>query len=376
MPSTLSKWDLIRQEPYRVLFPLAIYAGVSGAFHWITFGLGSGKWNVMLHVGLQVPAYMGLFAAGFLATAVPRFTGTESASRREAAWLMLLSVAVVGAPAAQSWAVTAGTFLVFLGFLAMFLGSRMRRAKQMPPGVFPWVATGLGYAAVGCMSYIAGAAGGLPWLAQGFMMALILATAPLVGHRILEHAPGQGRRIPFLPTALALTASFVLESWTPAAWSGPWVTRLAYGLRGATLAIVFARSGLLALPGRKIPHAMLFWIALCATALGPLAVAAFPAHRAGLLHITLIGGFSLMMLMVATRVTLVHGGAKALVEAPYLPATVYGGLVFLAAILRAAAEFIPSAYGPLLAAAASAWCLAQILFVIYPGRKLLVGPGH
>src|SRR5262249_29564844 len=69
-------------EPFRVLFPLGVLVTWVAVGHWLAYGTGLiATYSCLLHGVIQMQAFVGAFAAGFLLTALPRRTGSPPASR-------------------------------------------------------------------------------------------------------------------------------------------------------------------------------------------------------------------------------------------------------------------------------------------------------
>src|SRR5438552_15620088 len=70
-------------DPYRIFFPLGIVLGAMGVSIWplYYFGITEG-YSGRAHAFVQTDGFLYSFIAGFLLTAIPRFTGTEPPSRR------------------------------------------------------------------------------------------------------------------------------------------------------------------------------------------------------------------------------------------------------------------------------------------------------
>src|SRR4051812_23811183 len=84
-------------DPYRILFPLGILTGIAGVSVWPLYywGVASG-YNGRSHAFVQTDSFIYAFIAGFLWTAIPRFTGTTTPSRlAQYAVAALLAVAAV-----------------------------------------------------------------------------------------------------------------------------------------------------------------------------------------------------------------------------------------------------------------------------------------
>jgi uncharacterized protein involved in response to NO len=66
-------------DPYRIFFPLGIALGAAGVSIWLLYyyGLTEG-YSGRAHAFVQTDGFLYAFIAGFLLTAIPRFTGTES----------------------------------------------------------------------------------------------------------------------------------------------------------------------------------------------------------------------------------------------------------------------------------------------------------
>ena len=70
-------------DPYRIFFPLGIILGMFGVSIWplYYYGLTPG-YSGRAHAFVQTDGFLFAFIAGFLLTAIPRFTGTQAPSRR------------------------------------------------------------------------------------------------------------------------------------------------------------------------------------------------------------------------------------------------------------------------------------------------------
>lgn len=340
----------LRSEPYRILFPLGLLGGVSGILHWLFFALGGQSAGLTLHVALQVPGYIGIAGAGFLATALPRLTQSPGASRPEFGVLLAASGALLLVPLSNSLPLVATAFALDLAFLALFTARRFhaaRNAGRTVPTSFRWVFMAVLLAGAGCLLASAHPRFAVRLLTQGYVFPLIMAVAPFVGPNYLRRekercAPTYALRVPLagdiLPASL-FVLSFLLEGW---AGEGELLLRPAYLLRGLVLVFLLHRADLLAPPSLRLP----------------------------LLHATFIAGFSLMFLMIATRVVRMHGGRRDFLEIPYRPAWAMGSAVVAAAAFRMAADFFPELYFHLIGCAAGLWLLAHFLFFILLGRYL------
>src|SRR5215510_15562617 len=70
-------------DPYRIFFPLGIILGVTGVAMWPLYYFAiTASYSGRVHAYVQTDGFLYAFIAGFLLTAIPRFTGTESPSRR------------------------------------------------------------------------------------------------------------------------------------------------------------------------------------------------------------------------------------------------------------------------------------------------------
>src|SRR5437868_10621732 len=69
-------------DPYRIFFPLGIILGAAGVSIWPLYYYGVTEgYSGRAHALVQTDGFLYAFVVGFLLTAIPRFTGTETPSR-------------------------------------------------------------------------------------------------------------------------------------------------------------------------------------------------------------------------------------------------------------------------------------------------------
>ena len=112
-------------------------------------------------------------------------------------------------------------------------------------------------------------------------------------------------------------------------------------------------------------HRRMFWLALLLVPVGELAAGARPALRIPLLHLTFVGGFSLLVFAVSFHVVFLHTGREALARARPWPVALVGTLVLLAAAARACAEHFSRHYFEALATASSLWLAGALIWGAY-----------
>jgi uncharacterized protein involved in response to NO len=199
-------------------------------------------------------------------------------------------------------------------------------------------------------------------------MALAPMLTPLICHGAApaELAPADAhrqRRWHLFAAALFL-ASFALQHGLS--------EQLGASLRGAVVAAQLIVAGKI-LQSPTVPglHRRLYRVALWFVPLGELAAGARPAWRVPFLHLTFIGGFSLLVFAVSLHVVFLHTGREPKASGWSRPAFAVGVLTIAAALARATAERFSLHYFEALAIASSLWLIAALVWGLFLGGMLL-----
>jgi uncharacterized protein involved in response to NO len=107
------------------------------------------------------------------------------------------------------------------------------------------------------------------------------------------------------------------------------------------------------------------WIAHWLVILSLWLVAAVPRYRIDFLHVLFIGGFTLLILAVGTRVTLSHGGHSLTLERSSWPLRIGLTTGLVAMLARIGAPFAPFSYFEHLAFAGLLWIGGMLFWGFY-----------
>ncbi len=344
----------VAPEPYRLLFPLGILAAVAGSVVWPATWLGVLGYPGVLHRELMIPGFEQCFVSGFLLTAMPAFTHGPRCSRLElglavAAALATLTAALLGSPPA-----VAGTQLASVLLLVTALARRVARSRQLPPEEFAFVAFGLAAGLLGLCLQLAGAFNAAPSLPARFperlvSLGMVLSLVVGLGSLLVPTFAGMprplalpgiagpherhGRRPFYLAIVAVLALSFLTDAIA--------IARVGPLLRAAAVSTMMVVGWKLTRrPGHRTLHAHALWLSGWAILVGLWLTALLPALELAGLHIVFIGGFALLTLAIATRVTVAHGSHPLAVEPGVLsPAIV--ALLGITLACRLAAEADP-----------------------------------
>lgn len=314
-------------DPYQWFFPLGIVFGLVGVGLWIAFQLK--LWVAypgLVHSELMIGGFFLTVAAGFLMTAIPRFTGTGSANLFEkvTVWTMAGLALVVGL--ADSRIMFHALVWLELVLLGVFGLRRIRGSKFTPPPSFVLVGLGLGFGLLGagllCVHDVTTLPSGLALFGRqlfvyGMFYGLVLGIGSQLLPRIMgthtntllqlgptpmnpaaRDAKKTGR---FLIVGALLLVSFVLEAWL--SLQAGWLLR---AIVVSVVVVVAWQVYRLPAPRGVLPWCL--WVSAWMLVLGGWPGAVAPSFHVHGIHMLFIGSLSLMIFSVATRVVLSHGG--------------------------------------------------------------------
>lgn len=339
--------------------------GLAGVAIWPLYTFGAtASYSGRAHALVQTDGFLYAFIAGFLLTAVPRLTGTEPPSR--AVQYCLAAMLLVSVAASELRAFVLGTtmFVAAHATLLVLLARRFVRRRQNPPPSFVLIGAGLlagacgAVIAAGVAWEIAPAAWDLPgkrMLTEGMVLLLVLGVGGFLGPRLLGFAtlpvPGQshpGSTLPWSAAALAIFVSVPAEYGLSLAWMA--VIRAA-----VVTVVVLPALQLWRTPAVKTTLSWTVWTAFWVIVVGVWHAAFAPRYRVDFLHMLFVGGFSLLILAVATRVTLSHGGKDLALERRSWPLRIGLTLGLIAMLARIGAPFATASYFEHLSFAALLW---------------------
>ncbi len=377
-------------EPFRLLFPLGVFFGLTGVLLWPAYVWGGiDTYPVLMHTRIMIECFLAAFVIGFLGTALPRLLDVPKVRGREALLYtagLLLSF-TLHLNAQHLWGDL--LFLLTFGGFVAALAYRARARKDVPPPAFVLVLIGLLCALFGTISFVLAAVwtngpeyplyqAGRLLLYQGFLLFPLMGVGAFLLPRFfdlpnkqnfpesLSPPPGWWRSAGFaFACGLLGLLSFALEFFQ--------YLSAAYLLRAGALLLYFWRE----VPIHKAKFntgslAMSLRIALLSIPLGYVIMAILPARQITFLHIVFITGFSLLTLTVATRVIFGHGGRSALFARSLWSIRALVALILLAVATRVSADWMPDVRLTHYAYAALAWATAVVIWAI----RVLPGVRH
>lgn len=370
-------------QPYQILFPIGALYAISGALVWILFAFGWIAYPGTTHAHWMVGGFLFSFVMGFLMTAIPKFTGSHGASQRElqfACVLALASFALMNPLRGQ--AMRYGIALSILLFLCFYGGRRFRARLHSPPKHFVFLLVGLISGIVGSAMLLGTELTGtfteltLPariLLYQGTIFCFVLGVGgklitallgwdagPMIQITSLQktrtHPITQAFRSAITWQVALVVFSFAIE-FTPLAAQG----RLIRAFVASWIAL--SKWQIHRAPRVRGRLTNWLWISTWGLISGLWIYALIPAAGIHGLHLAYISGFGLMTLMVASRVTLAHGGYGMELELRSRAIRWTGGLIVFAAMTRFVAPWT-SSYSRHLAYAAVTWIAALLIWIV------------
>jgi len=378
----------VAAEPYRVFFPLATLAGLTGVAMWpLHLGGWLETYPGIAHARLMVHGFFFGFIMGFLGTALPRVVGARPLTP---GWLVLwLGTYVTMVLSLVTGHVLAGdvAFLSLIGLLLAFAATRFRTRTDLPPPGFALVGLGL---SCGIAGGVIGVASGLAeidpfWVVlqrllsyQGMVMLPVLG----VGGFLLPRFFGLPNRQD-LPESRAITCKWLGSAAVALSVGGLIVAsfvaealghvRSAHALRGLVAAayllrqVPFYRSGL---PKNAVSRVLR--VGFAAAWLGLLTIAVFPEWRVALLHTTLVGGLAVITFVVATRVIFGHSGNLKLLSLRNRWLWIAWGLMIFGMLSRIVGDFLPRIMASHYNYGAACWIAGVLLWAVYVLPKVCV----
>lgn len=360
-------------DAYRYFFPVGWLVGLWGVFLWVLFPRAWVSYPGLQHPDLMVGGFFLCFIAGFLMTAIPRFTDTFGPSRREQFFAMLwCGFLLLAALFFRQVYFYALVFCLFV-FLLRYGFIRFRRRKGNPPPSFVFLAFGLGAGTLGSLILLitqisSVVPGSLQSLARlFFLQAYVLCLVVGVGSRLVPALlgfaplPTESRRFKspdrsfYSILGILFLTTYLLENFID--------MRLGYLVRSILLSyILIILWRIYKLPARKAVQTYFIWASAWCVLLGHWGIVFFIPYRIHLLHVILVSGLALMTLMIAVRVSLSHGKHSMMIETKSKALLVAGFLIFLAGFTRLSAGFAPVLYQSHLLYAAWTWILALVIW--------------
>ncbi|MCO5062348.1 MAG: NnrS family protein [Kiritimatiellae bacterium] len=365
-------------EPYRLLFPLGTLLALAGVSLWplflykiIPFYPGAP------HARTMIEGFSACFILGFLSTALPHML---AAPRFTLAEIVLWCLGLLSASALHLAMRPIAGDLTFAGTLILFLGCvavRIPRSNDRPPPGLPTVFLGVLCALAGSLLQVIDLYTALPAFVQPFSrlllnQAFLLLPVMGVGAFILPVFVGYPRRqSPHLLAArphgwlreTAYMAMLGLIVIATIAIEAVGYVRIGNLLRGLLLLFFLARH--LPVHRRQENPGTIAWLtrlALMALPIGFLLIPIWSNIKLSWLHILYINGLALLILSVASRVIVAHGGFQRLFRAQWSVLWWIFALITLAMLTRVAADWIPTRQYTHYAYAAITWIAGLLIW--------------
>jgi uncharacterized protein involved in response to NO len=364
-------------EPFRIFFPLGIAASLIGVSHWLWYFAGlTESYSCIYHGLIQIQGFELSFATGFIMTALPRFLETKRATPVEVFLGALLAILGVLCLYQELWFEAQVCTILLVLNLSLFAIRRYRARKDELPSTFYLIFFGVIHALLGGILILWPIQGfvklGHKMVEQGMMLCFILAAGPYLGPRLMgtkevDLSVTAKSVLVNMATGTLLMASFWIETG--------WSSQIGVLIRAAVVTTRGLTSIHMHLPGSKpLWHLRFLRISFWCVAGGLWLAAIFPDYDILSLHMTFIGGFSLLTFLIATRIISSHCGFEDLWGRNTKSGITLGITFILAVASRMASDFFTDYYFGMLHIASGFWLTGALTWAIVFLPKLL--PWH
>ena len=343
----------LRREPFRLFFPLAILTSIVGVSLWpLVYAGWLSYYPGEAHARLMIQGFVGGFALGFLGTAFPKMIGSPSLTWPELGALLVSYSACVIAHAFANIAAGDGCFLFTWIFMVSCLAIRVAFLRNdLPPPGFVLAGMGLVSGIVGTTMLLIGRIVvpsefqrtlGHLLLYEGFILGPIIGIGSFLFPRFLLPNPFTEERPTWNRSALSalLVGLAVLGTYLAQASGYALVPPI---VRAGIVSVYLIYQVALFQAGRGTGTLsfMLRTSVICLL-LGILVSGVAPMFQIAVKHLLFVGGYGLLILAIASRVTWGHSGNIHLAEGKRHSLRYILGFVMFAMATRVIADFIPA----------------------------------
>lgn len=342
-----SKATTIYNEPYRLMFPLGTLFLLWGIFLWIPQIWSQDSYPVLTHRTLVLNGFMAMFVGGFLMTAIPKFSRTQSAHKFETLSFAFMALVII----ALSYTTHENLILWCSSLQAILLFSfafrRFRITTASPPFSFVFIFVGI------ILWILSGIAGSLfsevPQVSlqyDGAILAFILGIGSKLIPGILGHSEvlspanflkEKKHYLKTVPSYFYLLMTLYVLSFLIELQYGNWLRFLI------VLFISMKFWKLYLLPPTKTALTYSIWLSAWLILLSVLLKALWLEGFIHAGHSFFINGIVLLSILVATRVLVAHGPMKKELEnSKWLYVITF--FVVLAAATRVSAFLMSESY--------------------------------
>jgi len=337
-----------QKEPYRLFFPLGVLFLLWGALIWLPLIWSASDYPVTLHRYLMLNGFSGCFIGGFLMTAIPKFSKTNTASKVEIAVYLLVTISGLFFARAE---ITNAVFICSAlqpVTIFSFLLPRISKRQENPPYSFVFIFVGLILWTVSALASLFFDVELFKHIHyEGAIASIILGVGSrlipgILGHQEIVAAQKEVYEKPvpifktvpfsFLILIISFVGSYFLDGF------------IAHAIRATIVSVIaFFYWNLWKAPKTKTALTWCIWISSWLITLS-FVIKAFWTD--GLIHIShsfFINGIVLLSLLIATRVLQSHGPKDNKLEQSKI-LYVVSFFIVLAAATRVSAFLLPDLY--------------------------------
>lgn len=329
-----------QKEAYFYLFNLGVAAASLGVLLWLGFYTGLiNTYPLQAHGNIMFFSFLFSFVMGFLMTAIPKMTRSAPTSNYEILTALALcsSHLILGFTFYSAYSIY--IYPLQLVFLSVFILKRFLKTRRIPFAGFIFLPFAFALAFFGIIWTLFFASGDLKYFyifcGEAFILNLICG----IGARLVpvicripsalnpDQADENPKYLEFFMYGLLLNSSFLLEFFD--------YNQSAYTLRVVFL-VIFAvlKFKVLQKPIQSTSLGIGLKVSILSLILGYVLVTFnLGGYLAGM-HIIYVSGYTLLTLMIASRVAIAHGQRSLNLEINSKPLLITIVLFVTAAILR------------------------------------------